>query len=430
MPEVSNPLLLGTAQADITPPLGTYLMGYSLPDRFADAIDDPLFARVLAFEQGDCQAALVVLDLCILSDDERVAVVDHIATQLGIPAEHIIVGTIQTHSAPSTLTAWGWSKKDTAYLEEAMPKVVEAAARAWEDREPVSFGVGTGRSDAGINRREIKEDGTVRLGLNPFGAYDPELTVLRFETDDGTKAVLVNYGAHPTTRSSVSTAVSRDFPGVVVDAVEDCVGGMAVFVTGVVGDVAPRCTVREAVGSSEIGLLLAREAMRVFPNIQCSPGPKLDVLYREMELPLAPLTPREEAQARLVELKDASDWGMEAAERAHYRAVIEEWDKGDIKTTQSYQQRLLRIGQTVIVPMPGEAFAEIGLRIKAASPFAHTLIASTTNGSFGYLPTREAYARGSYETQVNRALGTYLLDEKIDDFLVTKNLSLLRELQD
>lgn len=92
-------------------------------------------------------------------------------------------------------------------------------------------------------------------------------------------------------------------------------------------------------------------------------------------------------------------------------------------------QTITRLGPVAIVPFPGEPFAEIVLRLRVASPFAHTLCASTTNGSFGYFVTRESLHRGGYEVWVARAFGAYILAENIDDVLVETNLHLLRELQ-
>jgi hypothetical protein len=50
-----------------------------------------------------------------------------------------------------------------------------------------------------------------------------------------------------------------------------------------------------------------------------------------------------------------------------------------------------------IVSLPGEIFVELGLALKKASPFKHTLIAELANGSIGYVPNREAYPQGNYE---------------------------------
>jgi len=56
------------------------------------------------------------------------------------------------------------------------------------------------------------------------------------------------------------------------------------------------------------------------------------------------------------------------------------------------------MGESVAwVSLPGEIFVELGLSIKAASPFARTHIAELANGSIGYIPNRSAYAEGNYE---------------------------------
>jgi neutral ceramidase len=49
------------------------------------------------------------------------------------------------------------------------------------------------------------------------------------------------------------------------------------------------------------------------------------------------------------------------------------------------------------VSLPGEIFVELGLAIKAKSPFKHTLIAELANGAIGYIPTDRAFDEGNYE---------------------------------
>jgi neutral ceramidase len=51
-----------------------------------------------------------------------------------------------------------------------------------------------------------------------------------------------------------------------------------------------------------------------------------------------------------------------------------------------------------IVCLPGEIFVELGLAIKQASPFKTTLVIELSNAvETMYVPTRAAYAGGSYE---------------------------------
>ena len=52
--------------------------------------------------------------------------------------------------------------------------------------------------------------------------------------------------------------------------------------------------------------------------------------------------------------------------------------------------------------LPGEAFVELGLAIKEASPFAVTPVIELANDAPGYIPTRKGFAEGSYETVNSR----------------------------
>ena len=64
-----------------------------------------------------------------------------------------------------------------------------------------------------------------------------------------------------------------------------------------------------------------------------------------------------------------------------------------------YEIQVLRIGPAALVGLPGEPFVEGGLRIKFASPTFPTYVVHNTNYA-AYLPTREAFQRGGYETKV------------------------------
>ena len=59
----------------------------------------------------------------------------------------------------------------------------------------------------------------------------------------------------------------------------------------------------------------------------------------------------------------------------------------------------VQIGNLLLVTNPTECFAQIGLDIKAASPFEHTMVSELTNGYLGYLPTADVFGPhgGGYE---------------------------------
>ena len=54
----------------------------------------------------------------------------------------------------------------------------------------------------------------------------------------------------------------------------------------------------------------------------------------------------------------------------------------------------IRLGPLALLSMPVEPFAEIGVALKAGSPFAATMVSGYSNGTLGYLPMAEAYPAG------------------------------------
>ena len=69
------------------------------------------------------------------------------------------------------------------------------------------------------------------------------------------------------------------------------------------------------------------------------------------------------------------------------------WEAGE---TIPIEQTCFVLGDCAWLTFPGELYTEIGLRIKAASPFAHTYIVGLADGYIGYVPTRQAITEGGY----------------------------------
>ena len=71
------------------------------------------------------------------------------------------------------------------------------------------------------------------------------------------------------------------------------------------------------------------------------------------------------------------------------------------RETFPVELHLLQIGSAVLAGIEGEPFAEIGLQIKAASPWSSTWFGGYTGGWVGYIPTRDAYSQGGYEVDTS-----------------------------
>ena len=71
---------------------------------------------------------------------------------------------------------------------------------------------------------------------------------------------------------------------------------------------------------------------------------------------------------------------------------------------------------TAIVCLPCEIFVELGLAIKKASPFKHTVVIEICNDRPSYVPTQKAFAEGSYEVtnaRVKPGAGEMLVDAAV-----------------
>lgn len=426
-------LRAGVGRIDITPPLGTLLMGYSVPDRTAETVRDPLHATALVLESEDEIAAVLSLTVGIVDDPEVARIRVGVQARTGIPSEKVLVSAIQTHSAPCTQKVWGWTDKDVRYIDLMVSRGIEAVEQAHAKLKPVRIGISTTRSEVGINRRQIREDHTVALGQNPWAPYDPEMTVLRFQGEDGPLASVAHYGAHPTVFSARSRCVSRDWPGIMLDRLEELSGAPAFFLNGAVGDVGPRLVKGGTVGDGEMALLevggrAAADAVRAYSAIKEFRNATLAAITGEFLLPYQPLPSLEEARRKLAAAEPSKDQpGMSMAEYKHWQAVILSHQNQPL-TGKTYQQTIIRLGPVSLVPFPGEPFAETVLRLRHYSPAPYTLCLSTSCGNNGYFPTRESLHRGGYETRVGWALGAYMMAENIDDVLITENLGLLRRL--
>jgi hypothetical protein len=261
------------------------------------------------------------------------------------------------------------------------------------------------------------------------------MTVLRIESEGRPLGTLIHYGAHPTVLSSNSRVISRDWPGVMVDRVEALTGAPALFVNGAVGDVAPRSNSLQAVGDGEaalqeVGTRAAMDAMRAWRSIRDLRALDLAALSEAFVMPYRPLPTLDEAQRELAAAEaNKTKAGPGIMNHRHWQAVIDA-HADPPEMGKSYRQTLVQLGPVAFVPMPGEPFAEIVLRLRQRSPYQHTLCLSTSCGNTGYFPTRESLHRGGYEVWVARAFGARIVAEHIDDALVQENLSLLRRLHE
>ena len=94
-----EPLQIGLAEADITPPVGFPMAGY-YHERLATGQRDPLKAKAVVFRQGETSAAFVIADLTGIARDLCVEVRKQVSQQTKIAEPYIVVSATHSHTAP------------------------------------------------------------------------------------------------------------------------------------------------------------------------------------------------------------------------------------------------------------------------------------------------------------------------------------------
>ena len=367
----------GCAKIEITPKAPAYLAGYAMRNKPSESVHDPLFLRTMVLDDGKIRLAILSNDLCLIGNDLTNELREMIAnagfdtllrsTQpRGFAPEYIFVATTHTHSGPVT----GGDNVDVEWLEGLKHKMVESVLLAEKRLEPVRIGIGQGKCNVGMNRRERQPDGTTRLGQNPDGPVDTALGAIRFDDMDGNPLSLVlNYGCHGTALGGHNYRISGDYMGEGVRLVEKQAEGQpfAMFLTGASGNVDPR----HRVGTSfehvrELGEELATNALNI--NSQ--------LMTKDIDATIRIFSETIKVPRKSEEIKKGADENV------------------------AIPVSLIRLNDLLFITFPGELFAEIGMELKRRSPCANTFIVGYCNGSIGYLPTRQAYAEGGYEVNV------------------------------
>ena len=424
--------MAGAAREDITPAVGTLLYGYT-PDTVSTSVHDPLSVTAAAFRQGEDSVLLLTVTVgdfgTALCTESR----ERISAATGLPVGRIVVAATHTHSAPNVSGIEGWGDIDRPYVDGILfPAMEKASLRALENLAPAEISCGECESKVGINRRQLNRDGSVDLGQNPWGCYDPAMTCLVIRNAETKKGILnlLHYGCHGTAAGR-NHEITRDWSGVMIDRLEAETGTLTAYWNGAQGDVGPRLTNGRTVGDirhvEELGGVAAMDALRAYRNTGVFTAGTLRLFEGEIRIPRKPLPPRENIEAKLASYENPDALiNIQRLEYVHYRAMQEEYEAGCPPYDDFIlPQTLISLGDVIFVPFPFEIFAETSLRLRSYAPYRHVLSLSNTNGYEAYLPTEDQLVRGGYEVGCFLYSSAHPLVNNADQVLVEENLRLM-----
>lgn len=383
-----SPLSIGAAKVEITPPVGTPLAGYSKRrGKPSQGIRDPLYTRALAVDDGEDIVVLVSTDLLVFPAPMAEALMERIMKEFQLPRQAIVLSTTHTHSgsgsiAPGSLYQLVFGSYRPQVVEGIIARIVWAVRQALTHRQPVRWGTGKGTLQGLTENR-----------ADPLGTVDPALTVFLFESLEGSpQAILVHTAAHPTLMDSKDFRFSADYPGEVVRLLESSyTGAVALFFNGAAGDARPK----DLVGSNpekrirHFGSALAEGAVGLIN--QMSVQPKADLAAWGLHRSL----PRPQVYLGRIPIHPALGRFM--------------------RPTSTYLN-LIAIDRQLLVPLPAELTAELGIQLKEklASQGWEGVLLGYSGGYLGYAVTPAQYWNRSYEawmTWYGAGFGEFLLQE-------------------
>ena len=434
-------LRAGASRVNITPFLGGPMAGYGARDRGSESIHDELYAKALVLDDGKTGVALITTDLIGIDRDFAEDVRTLIEERVGLPPDRVWLCGSHTHFGPSVSTSrtndGNVDPFDRAYGDVLAAKLATAVQLAHSRLRPARLGAGATRAEGiSYNRRLIRDDGKVEMSLTlplpyeglKFGPVDPEVGLLKIEgEDDGdTIASLVNFACHPVSSTDRMYEFTADYPGYAMDLIESAEGGICLFALGCAGNIVP--IQRQGRSKRQVGLSLGGCALNALQWIRTTGQVRIRAARKSIELPLRKFPPTARMERQIADAEAALNSAMkrkapsreitECREALGLARSLPRWsERFGGRKTRSTEIQVFWIGDVPIIGLPGEVFVELGLRIKKALDAFPVLVVSLSNDSAGYIPVRQAYRQGGYESNVSAfapGCGEHLVKEALD----------------
>jgi hypothetical protein len=359
---------------NITPEQPVSMAGYG--NRWGKkytTVHDSLWVRAFVFDNGYQKAALVTMDMLIVPP-EVVEVLEKRLPEIGITLEQTFLTATHTHYSYG-----GWAKKLVGKLiaggyrdkvvDNLADRIITAIKQADAAKQTASFGFGQYHAGELVYHRISRQ-----------GSTDPWLRVFLIRQQSGATAVISSFSAHATILPSRQYHLSRDYPGALVDTLEEhpeidfaafCAGGVGSHSIGGEGENYEKI--------ANVATSLSQKIIHNLPTISTQYYQKLASVH--MPLPL-----------RKPQWRISRNWRL--------RPWLFYGLYGDYP---SYLTGL-RIGDVTWIGTPCDFSGEMMPAIE--KQFDEKLIITSFNGGYiGYITADEYYDIDHYETRAMNWFG-------------------------
>ena len=406
-------LKCGFYEKEITPPIGSELPGqYAL--RVSTGVLDRLYAKAVAFEDGENLVALLALDAVDVPDWVCEAIQSRVADMIGLKDTNLVVCATHTHQGIPVGEAIG-SHADKDFLRVVSRLAADCVVLAVKALKPCHLSFATGCVD-GVSfvRDYILENGEVRTNpgrppakiLRPYAENDPDLPVL-FVRDEEQNMVGVIYGFACHQDCVGGKEFTGDYSSEVSRQMKSRYGQdvVSIYVAAACGDINHLDFMHNMarIPYYETGRRIAAEIMRLADGPAepltkesvCAGKEYVSCKYRR-------------ASKDDIAIAEESIRTGEKIPRAMlagttYAELLLQYEH--LRESEGQEERdlpvqVLQIGGVTLFAMPGEFYHAFGQQLKAGNPTGKTLVATLCNGAFGYLPTPEMFSTYVYPAQL------------------------------
>ena len=377
----------GFGREEITPPLGVELAGYGYYlQRKAEKVQDPLYARALAIESDAGFYLLASCDCLGLSLEITDQVRAHLAKSKGIPADHMIIVSIHTHTGPAMKYHEGCGEVSPEYTAGVPEKIIAACESALEDLrqvEKLEFVQKAVSQPIAYNRAY---DG------NPV---DDQVRGFWLRRKNAQPVILASYACHAVCQGAIRE-ISADYPGRICSKLGDQEKAHVMYLNGLCGDIDPiRCKPEDR-----------PERLKRFAETVCDA-----MTAGKAVLPLTAFGGQIEEIVRVLQVTREDIHKIADGAAAHETnppggaRVARVWEKetlegfDQLKSEESFPVRYLLLGGVPIIALPFEGYTLTGMLIREKLQDQRALVLGCADQLMGYLPTEDDIDRHSYAAQ-------------------------------
>jgi len=400
MTEQFKPILAGFGKMDVTPFAKVHLGSMNNDmQRISRRINpnDPFNAMTLALTDDNGDTFLfIVTDLSWGHINWARKIRPMIEEKYGIPGDHIVLGGTHNHSGPSWYGEALQTSANQAYFDYWLVGVMSSVYIALQDRKPAQMQIGrTETENYTFVRRYWREDGNLAgdaygyvPSKSPVVAHesegDEEIQMVRFVREGGKDIVIGQWQSHAN-KTGNTTVACTDWVGPLREKVEKELGCHFMYMQGAAGNLNPKSRLKAEYPvertPDEVGEGVASYIIEAYRKEGVFQPVKTGTIKTKQENFSGKLTTQDMA------------WTAEF--------------------------NTMSIGDLAVITFPVEIFAETGIELKTKSPYEMTLLMGYSCGYSGYVPTREAYLNGGYESlhrgqedTADRLVATYLTSLK------------------